>query len=266
MKYAFMTFSTPDLELPDVLGLAQRFGYEGVEIRIDARQRHGLERDTAAPERAAAKKAAAEAGVALCCVATSCRFADPASAGEAVSQAREAIDLAADIGANRIRVFGGQIPEGVEREAAIAGVASALSSLAEQAGERGVVVCLETHDDWCEPRHVAEVVKRADSPAVAVNWDIMHPVRTGKATIDESFAVLGSSVCHVHFHDGVQEDGLQMVPIGEGQIDHRRAVELLVAAGYDGFLSGEWINWQPAEEHLPRELATMRRYESEAAG
>ncbi|MDO9465317.1 MAG: hypothetical protein Q7J67_08480 [bacterium] len=35
--------------------------------------------------------------------------------------------------------------------------------------------------------------------------------------------------------------------------------------GYDDFLSGEWINWEPYETHLPRELSTMKRYEQEAS-
>jgi sugar phosphate isomerase/epimerase len=51
-----------------------------------------------------------------------------------------------------------------------------------------------------------------------------------------------------------------MVPVGEGDIDHKTAVELLERMGYDGYMSGEWINWQPYEEHLPRELATMKTY------
>ena len=60
-------------------------------------------------------------------------------------------------------------------------------------------------------------------------------------------------------------DGIELRPIGEGIIDHRRAVELLLGAGYDGFISGEWINWEPYEMHLPREIATLRRYEEELA-
>ena len=32
---------------------------------------------------------------------------------------------------------------------------------------------------------------------------------------------------------------------------------------YPGFISGEWINWEPYEQHLPRELATLKGYEKE---
>lgn len=51
-----------------------------------------------------------------------------------------------------------------------------------------------------------------------------------------------------------------MTPIGTGIIDHRLAIDKLVAAGYPGYLSGEWIRWTPAEEHLPQELNTLKQY------
>jgi sugar phosphate isomerase/epimerase len=94
-----------------------------------------------------------------------------------------------------------------------------------------------------------------------VNWDIMHPVRREFATIDESFETLKPWIRHLHIHDASKETG-ELVPIGEGFVDHRRAIELLSSISYDGYLSGEWINWDdPYEVHLPRELATLKSYE-----
>jgi sugar phosphate isomerase/epimerase len=121
MKYAFMTFSTPDLALADVLEAARRYSYDGVELRIDGGHKHGVERGSGAQERAEARALARAHDVHICCIATGCRFADPAIADEHVAQALEAIDLAADVGAGVIRVFGGKVPDGVTREAAIAG-------------------------------------------------------------------------------------------------------------------------------------------------
>ena len=48
-----------------------------------------------------------------------------------------------------------------------------------------------------------------------------------------------------------------------GIVDHKRALELLKEMGYEGYISGEWIQWEPAEVHLPRELATLKRLEAE---
>lgn len=261
MKYAFMSFSAPELSMDELLGTARRYGYDGIEPRIDSGHAHGVEVDASPADRAEIRRKADESGVAICCVATSCKYADPATADREVEKTLRCIDLAADVGSPRIRVFGGQIPEGVTREQARGSLVRSLSSVAFRAEERGVTVCLETHDHWCDPADVAEVMRLLDDDSIAVNWDIMHPVRHGH-TMDEAFEALSPWIRHVHFHDGVTTDGkLNLAPIGTGEIDHRRAVELLRAAGYDGYLSGEWIRWEPYEIHLPRELAIIKGYE-----
>ena len=263
MKYSFMSFSCPELALDALLETAKRFGYDGIEPRIQANHAHGIEFDASPEKRAQADSEAQKAGIALCCVATSCRYADPETTAQHTQDTLAAIDLAADIGSPCIRVFGGTLPEGTSREQGMDLVANALASVADHAGERGVRVCMETHDDWCDPNHVAEVMRRVNHPAIAVNWDIMHPIRRGGSTMDQAFEVLQPWIRHVHFHDGLMEsEGGGLTPIGEGCVDHAAAVRLLRKDGYQGYLSGEWINWTPWEEHLPRELATMRTYEN----
>ncbi len=261
MKYSFMTFSCPQLSLDEVLSLAKRIGYDGVEPRVVSNHKHGIETDTDDAKRREIKSKFAQSGIAACCVATSCRYADPDTAQQMIDETLRCTDLAGDIGAPTIRVFGGKMGAGLSREAAIDLVAKSLGSVADHAASRDVLICMETHDDWCDPKHVAEVMKRVNHPAVRVNWDIMHPVRTGHATIDESFQTLKPWIKHLHTHDASKETG-KLVPIGEGFIDHKRAVELLLNMPYDGYLSGEWISWEdPYETHLPRELATLKSYE-----
>lgn len=262
MKYSFMSFSCPELALDEIIAVAVRFGYDGVELRLDAGHKHGVEANVPGDGREEIKGKVAGANMPVCCLATSCCFANPENARRNVQDALQRIDLAGDIGAPRIRVFGGTFPESFPREEAIVLVASSLRSLAGHAHERGVIVCMETHDAWCDPRHVAEVMRRVDHPSIGVNWDIMHPVRTAGVGIQQSFNTLRDWIRHVHFHDGADQEGrLEMLPVGHGMIDHRTAVRLLKKAGYEGYLSGEWINWEPWEIHLPRELAAMRGYE-----
>jgi len=258
MKYSFMSFSTPSLSLEDMLDVARRYGYDGIEPRLDAKHAHGIEVGATAREREAARKLSLDKGVQIACLATSVRFADPAETEEMIRQTHDRIDLAADVGATVIRVFGGRIPEGITRDQAVEQLVRSLLRVADHAAERGVTICLETHDDWCDPAHVAAVLSRVNHPAVAANWDIMHPVKRGGATVETAFGTLKPWIRHLHIHDGTDAG---LVPIGTGDIDHRRAVELLRSVNYDGFLSGEWINWEPYEVHLPRELATMKSWE-----
>lgn len=264
MKYAFMSFSCPRLALSEMLDLARRFGYDGIEPRLSSGHRHGVETGLGAAGRAAVRQQIADSGIALCCLATGVRLVDPATAADNLAEARRAIALAANVGCPIVRVFGGQVPAGMDRAAATDALVAHLVSLADEAAAAGVTVCVETHDDWTDPLLVAEVMRRADHPAVAVHWDIMHPVRQSGYTMDASFDALRPWIRHVHFHDGVDTAAGELVlkPTGEGMVDHRRAVQLLQAAGFDGYLSGEWIDWEPYEVHLPRELATMRAYEA----
>ncbi|MGQ9784685.1 MAG: sugar phosphate isomerase/epimerase family protein [Armatimonadota bacterium] len=258
MKYAFMSFSTPELSFSEMLDVALRHGYDGVEPRLDSNHAHGIEVNTSREERYRLRNLTKENGITIACLATSIRYANPDESQEMIQQTHERIDLAGDVGAPVIRVFGGRIPEGLSREQAIELVADSLLKVADHAAERGVIVCLETHDDWCDPTYVAQVLARVNHPAVAANWDVMHPVKRAGTTVDRAFEILKPWIKHLHIHDGTDKG---LAPIGTGDIDHKRVVQLLKTIRYDGFLSGEWIKWEPYEIHLPRELATMKGYE-----
>lgn len=259
MKTAFMSFSTPELTLAETLNLAEELGYDGFEPRAGARHAHGIDLTLSSNERDALKQQIADSPIDLCCLAVSCRYADPTTVDENIEETRRYIELAADLDIPRLRVFGGEIPSEVSREAAIENVAVALKQLADRARGYQVTICLETHDDWCDPNHVAAVMQAVGSEKVAVNWDIMHPVRKRGFTMEEAYNILKPWIQHIHIHDGLASpDQLQMLPIGQGEIDHAAAFALLKQADYAGYLSGEWINWEPYSVHLPRELATVR--------
>ena len=265
MKYAFMTFSTPTLTLAEVLATARQYGYDGIEPRLDAEHLHGIEVTASAAERAAIRRQVAESGIALACLATSLTYADPATSAAMRQGTHERVELAGDLGVPVIRVFGGQLPAGLSREAAIDQVITSLRAVADHARQRGVTIAMETHDDWRDPQHVAAVMRGVNHAAVAVNWDIMHPVNGGFATVAGAFATLQPWIRHLHVHDGNDgANGLAFAPIGTGKIDHRSAVRLLLGLNYAGYISGEWINWEDYRSHLPRELATLKDYEKNA--
>ncbi len=266
MKYAFMSSSAPDYTLDELIAAAKRYGYAGIEPRIEWKHGHGIEPTASADQRAKIKQTFADSGIAHCCLATGCRYSDPETRDEQITHTRTTIDLAADTGAPRLRVFGGQLAEGVDRERAIDLVADALKRVADHAAERGVSVCLETHDAWCDPDHVAAVMQRVDHEAIAINWDVLHTQRVANHSPARAWAKLKTWTRHTHVHDDLAKpDGLNSMPMGEGNVDHRAIIKLLNADGFDGFLSGEWINWQPPEVHLPREIERMQAYEAELA-
>ncbi len=261
MKYAFMSFSTPGMSLDETIRIAERFGYDGIEPRLDSDHAHGIEVAASGSQRETIRQQMLSCPVALACLATSLSYSDPAKLPDMLGQSHERIDLAGDLAVPAIRVFGGKIAEGITREEAIENMVRALSSIAEHASERDVDICLETHDDWCDPRHVAAVMRQVGHESIAVNWDIMHPVRTGIMGIKESYELLRPWIKHVHVHDGIGK-GVTFVPIGTGDIDHKTAIECLQTDNtYGGYISGEWIDWGDSEDYLSHELETLKSYE-----
>ncbi len=266
MNYAFMSFSCPEATFDEMLAMAAQYGYDGIEPRAGGNHNHAVELEASADQRSSLREKAADAGIAICCLAAGARFADPVSRDAQVAEALRYIDLAADIGAPALRVFGGQIPAGMSRETAIDGLVDAFTRLADRAGEQGVVVCLETHDDWCNPQDVAIVLERMDHPVMGVNWDVIHPLRKEGWTLADSYGIVRPWVRHVHIHDVfLAADRLDYQAFGTGDVDHKQVLKLLRSDGYAGYLSGEWIDWEPPDVHLPREIATIRGYEREIA-
>lgn len=262
MKYSFMSFSCPDASLKDALQMAQDLGYEGFEPRVDCRHGHGIELGMAADARREARDILADSPVKVCCLATSIRLAGRSTLSQNLEDARRAIDLCGELGIPAIRIFGGPVEEDDTYTEAINRMVEALDTLSDSIGKDDVMLCLETHDHWCDPERVAEVMKRCSGVHVAVNWDVMHTRLAGHCSEAEAAAVLGPYIRHVHIHGGTYLPKLSFSPIGTGAIDHRAVLSELKKIGYSGFLSGEWIDWdQP--DYLRTEIATMRHYEEE---
>lgn len=267
MKYSFMSFSCPKATLDEMLDIAKRFGYDAIEPRIGIGHAHGVELELSPEQRAQVRQKAEASGITIGCIACSAKYTNAAELARQIEDTKRCIDLAADVGAARLRVFGGEVkadasPEAVE--AAVEQVADALRQVADHAQERGVVVCVESHTGFADPERMAEVMRRANHPAIAVNWDVLHPLRLAGASIDAAFQTLQPWILYVHIHDGLNHPGKPVIlPIGEGDVDHRRVLQLLQSMNYDGYLSLEWEAEEGWQTHLPREIETMKRYEAE---
>ena len=254
----------PRSTLAEVLAAACELGYDGIEPRLDAKHAHGIELSIGPAQRKTVRMQFHDAGVAVACISTPCSFSNPAKCEAQVELAKRYIDLAADLGCRRIRVFGGEVPEGLQRDAAQASIITSLRSLAPHAQSRSVTVCMETHDAWCDTAIVAFMMDELNHPHVGVVWDIMHTQRGGHATVEEAGKALRPWIRHVHVHDGLaRTDVLRIVPIGAGHFDHAAVLRVLLHDHYSGFVSGEWIESRMEPElfdgHLRRELHTLRR-------
>ena len=119
MKFSFMSFSCSELNLDEMIAIAKKYGYDGIEPRISSNHNHKIEFDSSQSFLKECKRKSKESGIAFSCIATSCIYVDPSTNKNMTSDTHQAIDLASDVDAPVIRVFGGIIPEGVTREEAI---------------------------------------------------------------------------------------------------------------------------------------------------
>ena len=97
MRVSFMTFACPECSFDEVLELARRHDYDGIEFRCDSDHRHGVMVDSPRAQRREWRRRLADAGVQAACLATSLQFISAA----AIEEAPARIELAVDIGAGR---------------------------------------------------------------------------------------------------------------------------------------------------------------------
>ena len=267
MKYSFMSFSSVEADLSKLILLAKEYGYHGIELRVGSGHSHGVDINMSEKKISDIKKMFDKENISVSCIATSCIMHGFTDKMKNIEDAKKSIDLAYGLNAPVIRVFGGAYPDNKTREEAESSLAETLSEIAEYAEKKQVTVCLETHDAWTNPNHVVNVLEKVNSPYVAANWDILHPVRQDGMSIEESYEIIKKWIKHVHIHDADLSTGKSaFVPIGTGNVNHKKAISLLTKDGYSGYLSGEWIGWEPAEIHLPREIETMKKYEKQIGG
>lgn len=276
MKFAFMTFSTPEWELSRILEFCRRTGYDGFEPRLDSGHAHGIETDASPEQRRTIRRQAEDNGIAICCLATSVQLLKPGEAEAQKVLVQRSLELAHDVGAPALRIFGsgeGPIEDGDFAARHIEPLAARLSELAPLARAAGVRLCLETHDYWTDSRILREVLLQAGDPWVGANWDAMHPLRVHGISVSDSYQHLKPWIYHAHMHAGRENPDAKppftFLPLGhpDDQFQAREMQEIAQQDGFSGFFSGEWLNqWSDPDSELPRELATARSWEQEIKG
>ncbi len=93
MKYSFMSFSCPEITMGQIVKIARFYGYDGFEPRIDVGHKHGIGLGTSKSALVEIRRMAEENGIVLCCLATSCSYADPDKTMENIVLGKRCIDL-----------------------------------------------------------------------------------------------------------------------------------------------------------------------------
>jgi sugar phosphate isomerase/epimerase len=256
MKLAFMSSVCPKMTLAELLAVGARFKYDGIEFRPEWSQAHGIELTATAAQRKEAAERLAGSPLEACCLSPGVRFCSETPAERDAQQDLLAryVDLAAEVGIRRIRVFGDPIPNGGSgrRAANYRAQAECLARGAEVAEAGGVRLVLETHGNF-RAFDAGEVMFQAGYPAaLLVNWHLGHCLRHGE-DVDEAYRQVKGRVGHCHF------------ALGEEKTDpahlHRQA-SLLADERFDGFFSVEVINPDNGEQALDQHAKFWKEVQS----
>jgi sugar phosphate isomerase/epimerase len=252
-RSAFSTLGCSGWPLADVVELARQGGWEGLELRAAPGEavHVGLTR----AERDDVRRALAAAGLTPLAIASYVEVDSPTSSdAEAVGEVLAHVRLAADLGAQFVRVF----PGGPSSDGASTRRLSAIAARLD--AHPGVFVALETHDSCAGGAAVAEVLARVDDDRIRTVWDVQHPWRAGES-VAETLRLLGPFLGYVQITDARSREDVTPCLLGTGVLPLREAREQLEACGYDGWVSLEWASyWYPDAPPLSEALPGARRW------
>ena len=190
-----------------------------------------------------------------------------------VKTVTDGIEMAARLGAPAMRVFGGNLPEGMTVDEALDRAARGLRECLPLAEAKGVVLAVENHGGMPgTAEELRRVIEAVDSPFVRACVDIGNFLSAGdeagpavKATADLA--------AHVHvkdfkMFDADSEEGrkaaradwrLEACAVGEGVVPQAACYQALKDAGYTGFLSLEYEGVNDDEQAgVEQSIAAMR--------
>ncbi|MFH9750780.1 sugar phosphate isomerase/epimerase [Streptomyces griseus] len=249
---AFSTLGCPGAGLDEVVRLARTNGCSGVELRCAEGEM--VHPELTSTEAGLLAAALGRAGLAVPVLASYVQVA--ADGPDVVERLARHISLAAGLGADQVRVFGGGADRPAGRhERAVRHLAQA-APIAEAAG---VGIALETHDVFLTGAEVARVLKDVGSPAVGAVWDAVNPWRAGESP-ERTADVLGPWIRHVQLKDVASPTDLRPVLPGRGVLPLGEVLAQLDTLGYEGWISLEWERaWYPDAAPLDEALPAFHR-------
>ena len=271
MRIAGHTLGTPEQTVAEALALFAAAGLDAAEVIYQDGYRSGLalrERRSAQE----ARRASEDLGVpiiGLTPYTTGINALEDGQWRAAVDEFRGAIEIAQIVGADRIRVYAGSWhPGDRDHGAHWDRLAAALGTLAPEAAEAGVHLCVENHFGTMtqSAAQTARLVREVDHEAVRVLYDQANLTFTHDEPYQEALSIQGDLIGHVHVKDLVftdpdapfqasetarvteSERAVRSRVVGDGVVPWHAILASLAALGYDDVLSLEYeYRWHPQD-------------------
>lgn len=261
------------LDIAGFIREAKRAGADGIEL-LDF-----FYKDIE-PEREQALKALQETGLPCPIFSVANNFAKltEQEREQQLKKIQFGVDEAAHYDSKVVRVFAGDVSEGITFDQARAWIVEGLVAASIYAANKGVRLALENHGKLAgrgdQVRGILEEVRHfAQNDALGANPDTGNFLLVNQPS-HEAIKQVAQYAHMVHFkdfkrapsnHEGFAYgalDGTQYVgtAIGEGEVDLAQCIQELKDAAFDGWLSVEYEGEEDPIEAVPRSIANARKF------
>jgi sugar phosphate isomerase/epimerase len=172
MRFGLVTYMWgADWDLPSLIANCEKAGAAGVELRTG--HAHGVEPGISKDKQREVKQRFADTEVHLVGLGTNEAFhhTDPKMLKASIERAKEFIRLSHAIGGSGVKVKPNDLPTGVSHQKTIEQIGKSLNELGAFAADLGQQLRLEVHGQCAPLPIIAEIMKVADHPNVAVCWN-----------------------------------------------------------------------------------------------
>jgi len=248
-KYSFNTWCyssfpvwVPSYSLEEAARRIARAGYDGIEIGCAAP--HAWPAYLSNTRRAELKKIINGEGLAVSSLLPAPGGGpgnNPASIlpeerAATIAHYKEVIDLAHDLGAERVLYIAGWRSYGVSTEEALGWTLNALIQIATHAATKGVTICIEPTSADSNLIDTAgqalKLLEQTGQPNVKLMFDTYHALYRNEVSSDYVHE-MAPHLAHVHFAD------IDRRPPGEGIVDWVGVMQALKDIDFNGYLTME---------------------------
>lgn len=229
MKLSLLTYNIArDWDLDKLISVCKDLGFTGIEFRTEMNHKHGVELELSKRARKEVMEKIQEAYLEVVGIGTSCRFeySDAAKRGDNIEKAKHYVELASDLGAKRVRVFGNAFEKGADKAETIQWVGEALAELYAFAKPYNVDVLLEMHSDFNNWNYVLRAIdySGAKDAGLVYNCD---PRDIVGGSVKSTYSRVRRLIRHVHMHSLWKN------------YPYKELLQLLKDDGFDGYISAE---------------------------
>ncbi len=272
---------TPSRTPVEAIELFTRTGIQGIELIMQDDYKCAVPTTVTTPVLREIRQRAADVGMEIAFLTpyiTALNSLDGPTYRTQVDLLKRGVDVAVELGAPGLRVYGGkEVPE-AEWQPHFERLVAGLRIGGEMARSAGVKLAVENHQTTMtvSARRTMEVVRAVGLGSVGVLYDQANLSHMHQEEFAEALGLQQGHIVHVHVKDFVKKPGRErstsdtvaFMPsegrsiitkvVGEGIVPWASIIPALKATGYDGWLSLELEKrWYPDE--LPSEQEAFRQ-------